>query len=145
MKEVLKRRKALAKRLLRAEILEPRQLLASDWQNPLWKYDVDDDGTLSPLDVLVVINKINSADPNLDFNKPVGWNPYFDVDADRTLSPLDVLSLINRINQAPGNVTTTGSLLVDSGLSNTDRISNDPTIVGSFNSQSGLSYTAKAR
>jgi hypothetical protein len=127
------------------EFLEARELLVSDWQNPLWAYDVDEDSTLSPLDVLVVINTINQANPNLDFRNPVGMNPYLDVDGDVSLSPLDVLVLINRINQAPGNVSISSTLLVDTGASVTDRITNSPIVVGQFDAKSGLTYTAKAR
>jgi hypothetical protein len=32
------------------EQLEARHMMVSDWQNPLWRMDVDDDATLSPLD-----------------------------------------------------------------------------------------------
>ena len=94
----LAQKKISKRRQLKMELLEQRCMLASDWQNPLWNLDVDDDGTLSPLDALVIINKINAADPNLDLRQPVGNNPYLDVDADLTLSPLDVLQIINRIN-----------------------------------------------
>ena len=127
------------------EMLESRWLLASDWQNPLWKYDVDDDGSLSPLDALVVINKINRADPNLSFQDPVGSNPYYDTDGDFSLSPLDALNIINRINQSVGGVVASSNLVSDTGISNTDRITNTPALVGIFEGQSGLSYSAKAR
>lgn len=114
------------------EMLESRWLLASDWQNPLWKYDVDDDGSLSPLDALVVINKINRADPNLSFQDPVGSNPYYDTDGDFSLSPLDALNIINRINQSVGGVVASSNLVSDTGISNTDRITNTPALVGIF-------------
>ena len=120
-------------------------MLASDWQNPLWKYDVDDDGSLSPLDALVVINKLNRADPNLSFLDPVGLNPYYDTDGDFSLSPLDALTVINGINQSVGGVVASSNLLADTGVSNSDRITNNPVLVGSFEAQSGLSYSAKAR
>ena len=34
-------------------------MLASDWQNPLFNLDVDDNGSVAPLDALIVINDLN--------------------------------------------------------------------------------------
>ncbi len=73
--------------------------MASGWQNPLMAIDVDASGDTSPLDVLFVINRINSGLPN-DFRQPVGGNPYYDVDGSGDLSPLDVLVAINYLNAA---------------------------------------------
>jgi hypothetical protein len=64
------------------------------WQNQSNRFDVDSDGVVNPLDVLVLIDYINSNAGNpLDFQKP-----YFDVDGDDIISPLDVLQLINHLN-----------------------------------------------
>lgn len=69
-----------------------------DWRNPVDSIDVDKDGNPSPLDVLTVINFINSSEdkslpPSYDSTKP-----YWDVDGDQIVSPLDALSVINHIN-----------------------------------------------
>ena len=41
------------------EPLAARRLLAGDWQNPFNRADVNDDGVVSPVDALFVINRIN--------------------------------------------------------------------------------------
>lgn len=65
--------------------------------NPSNAMDVDGDATVSPLDVLVIINAINSAGIG-----PVPPVPMFlghiDVNANGTVEPLDVLNVINFIN-----------------------------------------------
>ncbi len=81
-------------------------ILPLTWTNPSVSTDVDADGSVSPLDVLVLINRINlglSSDvlpaPSADF-RPA---PYFDVDGDGRLTPLDVLIVINFINADRSN------------------------------------------
>ncbi len=68
--------------------------------------DVDSDGFISPLDVLVVINVLNNY-PKFPSNDPV--RTYYtigqmkaDPDNDRTISPLDVLTIINYLNSRLG-------------------------------------------
>lgn len=51
-------RKRNVSRGLSLELLEDRALLASDWQNPINRLDVDDSGLVTPLDALVVINAL---------------------------------------------------------------------------------------
>jgi hypothetical protein len=71
------------------------------WRNSVSQFDMDGDGTVSPLDVLHLVNAINNGtfgDGNLpvrNTNHPAG---FFDVDGDSRISPLDVLGLINVIN-----------------------------------------------
>ena len=43
------------------ERLESRLLLSSDWQNATNPRDVNSSGLVTPLDVLLVINKINAG------------------------------------------------------------------------------------
>lgn len=71
----------------------------SRWQNPRSPLDVDNDLTISPLDVLSVINYINSNASGLLPTSGISPPPYYDVDADGYASPLDVLAIINYINQ----------------------------------------------
>jgi hypothetical protein len=69
------------------------------WQNPgpnpTDRLDVNDDGQVTPLDALLIINRQN-------FNNtlpPTGQGPpYYDVDGDGTLAPLDALLVINFLN-----------------------------------------------
>ena len=70
-------------------------------------YDVDSDGSISPLDVLIVINVLNNY-PKFPSNDPV--RTYYtigqqkaDPDNDRTISPLDALSIINYLNRNKGS------------------------------------------
>ena len=120
---------------------------SSDWQNPLLNVDVDDDGSVSPLDVLQVINEINrdSQGTPLDFNNPVENNPYFDTDGDRDLSPLDVLLVINYLNQRGEQLAFDIGLQNDSGVSSQDFITNDAKIVGAILNGTSVAGTVKAR
>jgi hypothetical protein len=68
-------------------------------------YDVDDDGYVSAIDVLILVNALNSgAGGILGNNSEAGGSGesgekyYFDVDADGVLSALDVLGVVNRLN-----------------------------------------------
>ena len=55
-----RRTKRRARRLL-LEPLEDRRLLAVDWRNPTNPLDVSNDGLISPIDPLQVINELNRA------------------------------------------------------------------------------------
>ena len=89
-------------RRLMVESLENRRLLNVDWRNPVDAVDVDNDGSASPLDVLVVINYINAGQPG---SLPAVYDPtkpYLNVDGDQSVSPLDVLSVVNHLNANGG-------------------------------------------
>ena len=49
---------------------------ASDWQNPILRWDVNNDGAVSPIDALLLINYINAQTgnppPPLPVPRPVG-------------------------------------------------------------------------
>ncbi|MEQ1829468.1 MAG: Ig-like domain-containing protein [Pirellula sp.] len=99
-------RRTWMKRMLRLEALENRHLMAGDlpFQNPLAAKDVNGDFTISPLDALVVINRLNTEGTGSLANKP-GPNDhssYVDVDGDNSLSPLDALAVINALNTGEG-------------------------------------------
>lgn len=71
------------------------------WRNPVNPYDVDDDGMVSVLDVLALIDDINEfATRELPSSAISGTTPppYLDVDGDGYISPLDILMVINCIN-----------------------------------------------
>ena len=70
------------------------------WTNPdpAFQMDVNDDRSVDPLDVLVLINEVNRAgsrllDPLTDLTPP-----FYDTNPDGALDPLDVLVVINKIN-----------------------------------------------
>ena len=61
----------MLRRLNRIEALEPRQMLASDWQNSALAYDVDRSQTATPLDALLIINELNVAGPHAMPQRPI--------------------------------------------------------------------------
>ena len=105
-KKKRKGRSRTARNPLHMERLETRVLLAADFQlmrNPVEPMDVNDDGEVSPLDALMIINEINGrrggAGPP-DAGDPAGGGRrgFVDVNGDRVVSPLDALMVINGIN-----------------------------------------------
>ncbi len=90
------------------EALEARQMFAAAiWHNVLQPLNVSGEtgGSVDPLDVLTIINEINSpkfSNPTngaLPLELPDGTqNPYLDIDCDSRVTPLDVLNVINAIN-----------------------------------------------
>jgi len=72
----------------------------SIWQNPEHVGDVNDDGYVSPLDLLIIINYLNKHGPGpLPMPSPGNQPPpYLDVDGNGDRSPLDALVLINCLN-----------------------------------------------
>lgn len=84
------------RRRLMSETLERRELLAGDLvHNFVMPHDVNDDGNVSAIDVLTIINKLNDDSFDLqssdDLSKP-------DVNDDSILSALDALQVVNVIN-----------------------------------------------
>ena len=71
-------------------------------QNPIQKLDVDADGFISPIDVLLIVNFINSNGPSTSVASLPSPPPYRDVNGNNVIEPLDVLEVINFIN-ARGN------------------------------------------
>jgi hypothetical protein len=76
------------------------------WQNPVSPLDVDASGVVVPLDVLQVINYLNTHNagplpipPVSPFVPP----PFLDVNGDDWVTPLDVLVIINYLNHPMGN------------------------------------------
>ena len=100
------------------EHLETRSLLASDFCNSFNPLDVDDDGTLTPRDLLVVINELN--DGGSRSLPPVAGTPsfYVDVDGDQAITPSDALLVINQLAKIESGevrpLPVTGGLAPDS-------------------------------
>jgi hypothetical protein len=82
------------------------------WQNPVLRWDVDGQDGVSALDVLILVNRINSTGGG-ELPPPSGGAPppYYDVDGNGHLEALDVLNVVNYINALPPQQ------LVASGLS----------------------------
>ena len=71
-------------------------------QNPVNNLDVDADGFVSPIDVLILVNDINFNGNNRVLPSTLATPPYLDPTGDGAIGPLDVLAVINFIN-ARGN------------------------------------------
>ncbi|MEM8733689.1 MAG: dockerin type I domain-containing protein, partial [Planctomycetota bacterium] len=73
------------------------------WTNAKNRYDVNDDGFLSPIDALLIINYLNNASnselPPLEDRPP----SFFDVSEDGFASPIDALMVVNRLNSPGGD------------------------------------------
>lgn len=80
------------------------------YQNSLNRFDVSGDGSISPIDVLMIINALNTPG-NKTLTTPT-TSPstpfvYFDTSGDNFISPIDALLVINAINsggQSEGEV-----------------------------------------
>jgi hypothetical protein len=76
------------------------EVLKSAWQNPTLNLDVNDDGHISPIDALLVINYLNTGGPSkLPDTQPAP--PYLDPSGDENASAIDVLLIINYLNSHP--------------------------------------------
>jgi hypothetical protein len=95
-------------------------IISNPWQNPSNGYDVNNDGAVSPVDALLLINHLNTndGDPTLPIPKPASA-PFLDVNGDGFITTLDVLQEItelNRLNrlQQPGGEGESGRELIES-------------------------------
>ncbi len=66
------------------------------WQNKVLVHDVDGNGVIQPLDLLLVVNRLLTSGtgplPAPSGNKPP---PYLDVTGNGSVEPLDVLTIVN--------------------------------------------------
>lgn len=75
------------------------------WQNPRNPLDVNDDGVVTPLDVLLLINDLNARGTRplpIPPSPPSLAPPYLDVNGDNVIGPLDALIVINYLNAMSG-------------------------------------------
>jgi len=70
------------------------------WQNHVNPPDADGSGHVSPLDALVIINRINLFGSGLLPSRQPD-DPYFDVNRDGRVGPDDTLAVINCLNAEP--------------------------------------------
>lgn len=85
---------------LQVENLEPRYVLTSLWQNPINALDVNDDAYTSPMDAVLIIDKINldGVGPlSAQLGEGEGYT-YYDVNGNEYLDALDVLIVIDWLN-----------------------------------------------
>lgn len=75
--------------------------VASPWQSPTHKYDVDNDGRIMVLDVLALVNHIVNNGMYKLPDPPVAPNPpphYVDCNGDGSVTTLDILQLVTDLN-----------------------------------------------
>ena len=90
---------------------ESRQFAASidvdeldrGWQHPWNRYDVNNDGTVSPLDALHVINRLARNPDNTLAGSASPDGPFYDVDGNDRATPLDALLVINQLSRSVAN------------------------------------------
>jgi len=94
------------------------------WHNPALPTDANQNGTIEPMDALVIINMLNAgAGGQLPVPpvEPMVPPPYCDVNGDGYLTPVDALMVINFLNSSPGEPVEDAARLVDP-LAGTDEI-----------------------
>jgi hypothetical protein len=73
------------------------------WQNTPNRFDVNDDGTVSAIDVLLIINQLNRVGPHtLSSPGDAPPPPYVDVTGDGSITAQDALQVINFLNRPAG-------------------------------------------
>ncbi|WP_164103003.1 RHS repeat-associated core domain-containing protein [Candidatus Laterigemmans baculatus] len=113
----------------RFETLEGRLLLAVDWRNPVDSLDVNQDGSVTPLDALVVINDLNrhgSRDLSGPYVAPL---PRLDSNGSGRSDPLDVLLIINALNRGRSNPLQ---------LSEDDRFARESSVIITLGGDTGV-------
>jgi subtilisin-like proprotein convertase family protein len=93
----------------------------SAFQNQSNPLDVNADQAISPLDVLSIVDYINSnpGGSQLPMNSP-DVAPFIDVDGDGFATPLDVLRVVNQLNQNPGGAGEGEAAMTQGTLSDID-------------------------
>jgi Ca2+-binding RTX toxin-like protein/pimeloyl-ACP methyl ester carboxylesterase len=85
-----------------------RSIYGLGWQKPGNRFDVNDDGAVSPADALILINDHNAHGEHI----LTGYSPtdrhYLDVSGDMVASVLDINQLIDKINGGPGDYNPPG-------------------------------------
>ncbi|MEM7315501.1 MAG: dockerin type I domain-containing protein, partial [Planctomycetota bacterium] len=93
--------------------------VTGSWQNSAVAADVDDNGVVSPLDALLVINELNERDISDESTGAITATsasppPFLDVDGNGLISPLDALLVINDLSNSQA---ASASVVVDPYLS----------------------------
>jgi hypothetical protein len=79
------------------------------WQNRPAPCDVNGDGDVTALDVLIIINYINGRGSDSSLPPPsASPPPYYDVNDDHACTPADVLLVINHINNRTAGLAASG-------------------------------------
>lgn len=87
------------------------------WQNPENFLDVNADGTISPIDALLIINDLNFNGSRMLPNPPIPPMvppPYLDANGDNQVAPIDALLVINFLNgvgNGEGELVASGNVV----------------------------------
>ena len=95
---------------LRGMLVDAAMASQLPWRNASNALDVDNQNGVTPLDVLIVINRLNTVGPG-KLPPPVTAQlspPFFDTSGDNEVTALDVLQVINYLNAAASNVAGEG-------------------------------------
>jgi len=99
---------------LRQMLVDAAMASQMPWRNASRPLDVDNNGVIAPLDVLIVINRLNSEGtgplpaPAAGLSPP----PFYDTSGDNLVTALDALLVINYLNGAGSLATGEGESLV---------------------------------
>lgn len=75
------------------------QSVVTSWQNPTNRFDVDNNGAVQALDVLLVVNYVNENAGDVSLPAaPATPPPFYDIDGNGIVTALDVLQVVNHIN-----------------------------------------------
>ncbi|MCA9122377.1 MAG: tandem-95 repeat protein [Planctomycetales bacterium] len=99
---------------------------ATTWHNSVNPYDVNNDGSVSAVDALQIINDLNNNGSRV-LPSQSGAPPFLDVNNDGSVTPIDVLQVVNRINSA-GSGEGEGAV----GATDLTELSASPIIVSSI-------------
>lgn len=84
---------------------------SAPWQNPVNNLDVNGDGTVHPIDALIVINWLNRNSGRSLGDRDANSNePYYDTNGDGVVTPIDALRVINALNR--GNLNREGEFAI---------------------------------
>ncbi len=95
---------------LRGMLVDAAMASQLPWRNATNPLDVDNKNGVTPLDVLIVINRLNSSGPGT-LPPPVTAQlspPFYDTSGDNEVTALDALRVINHLNAAAATVAGEG-------------------------------------
>ena len=78
-----------------------RLVTGANWQNPVEPLDVDNDGFIAPIDVLLIVSHLNQYGSHplpVPPQPPELPPPFLDVDGDDHVAPVDALLIIGHLN-----------------------------------------------
>jgi hypothetical protein len=108
-----------------ATLLDPQATITIEdneqsppWQNPAEPLDVNNNGFITGLDALLIINKLNTSGPEvLPATPPPAPFFFYDVSGDGRMTALDALMVINHLNDAAAmQVAAAGPAAADTVL-----------------------------